>query len=136
MRNSYKWYVDRKYIERESEKAILLNISIFKFWIPKKLVIKQEFALKVSIYLFSDTKFKDLTTNQEIGANVIIEHFRDSIQETNKSKVETKASMYKQEYKQNIKNNYQQTLNNTYQANNQEEDFETPKWEFNEEDLI
>lgn len=136
MRNSYKWYVDRKYIERESEKAILLNISIFKFWIPKKLVIKQEFALTISIYLFSDTKFKDLTTNQEIGANVIIEHFRDSIQETNKSKVETKASMYKQEYKQNIKNNYQQTLNNTYQANNQEEDFETPKWEFNEEDLI
>lgn len=136
MRNSYKWYVDRKYIERESEKAILLNISIFKFWIPKKLVIKQEFALTISIYLFSDTKFKDLTTNQEIGANVIIEHFRDSIQETNKSKIETKATMYKQEYKQNIKNNYQQTLNTTYQNNNQEEDFETPKWEFNEEDLI
>lgn len=136
MRNSYKWYVDRKYIERESEKAILLNISIFKFWIPKKLVIKQEFALRVSIYLFSDTKFKDLTTNQEIGANVIIEHFRQDIQETNKSKIETKATMYKQEYKQNIKNNYQQSLNNTYQANNQEEDFETPKWEFNEEDLI
>lgn len=136
MRNSYKWYVDRKYIERESEKAILLNISIFKFWIPKKLVIKQEFALSISIYLFSDTKFKDLTTNQEIGANVIIEHFRDSIQETNKSKVETKATMYRQGYKQNIKNNYQQSLNNTYQTNNQEEDFETPKWEFNEEDLI
>ena len=110
-------------------------IIYLKFWIPKKLVIKQEFALTISIYLFSDTKFKDLTTNQEIGANVIIEHFRDSIQETNKSKIETKANMFKQEYKQNIKNNYQQTLNTTYQ-DNKEEDFETPKWEFNEEDLI
>lgn len=136
MRNTYKWYLDRKYIERESEKSILVNVSIFKFWIPKKLVFKQEFALTISIYLFSDTKFKDLTTNQEIGANVIIEHFRQDIQETNKSKIETKANMFKQEYKQNVKNNFQQTLNTTYQNNNQEEDFETPKWEFNEEDLI
>lgn len=136
MRNTYKWYLDRKYIERESEKAILVNVSIFKFWIPKKLVIKQEFALRVSIYLFEDSKFKDLTTNQEIGANVIIEHFKGDIQETNKSKIETKANMFKQEYRQNAKNNYQQALNATYQNNNQEEDFETPKWEFNEEDLI
>ena len=136
MRNTYKWYLDRKYIERESEKAILVNVSIFKFWIPKKLVLKQDFALTISIYLFEDSKFKDLTTNQEIGANVIIEHFRDSIQETNKSKIETKANMFKQEYRQNAKNNYQQALNATYQNNNQEEDFETPKWEFNEEDLI
>lgn len=52
MRNSYKWYLDRKYIERESEKAILVNVSIFKFWIPKKLVLKQDFALTISIYLF------------------------------------------------------------------------------------
>ena len=43
--------------------------------------------------------------------------------------------MFKQEYRQNAKNNYQQALNATYQNNNQE-DFETPKWEFNEEDLI
>lgn len=136
MRNTYKWYLDRKYIERESEKAILVNVSIFKFWIPKKLVIKQEFALRVSIYLFEDSRFKDLTTNQEIGANVIIEHFKEDIQETNKSKIETKANMFKQEYRQNAKSNYQQALNATYQNNNQEEDFETPKWEFNEEDLI
>ena len=136
MSKTYKWYLDRKYIERESEKAILGNVSIFKFWIPKKLVIKQEFALRVSIYLFEDSKFKDLTTNQEIGANVIIERFRDSIQETNKSKIETKANMFKKEYRQNAKNHYQQALNTTYQNNNQEEDFETPKWEFNEEDLI
>ena len=136
MRSTYKWYLDRKYIEREGEKAILVNVSIFKFWIPKKLVFKQEFALRVSIYLFEDSKFKDLTTNQEIGANVIIEHFKEDIQETNKSKIETKANMFKQEYRQNAKNNYQQALNATYQNNNQEEDFETPKWEFNEEDLI
>ena len=135
MRNVYKWYLDRKYIERESEKAILVNVSIFKFWIPKKLVLKQDFALTISIYLFEDSKFKDLTTNQEIGANVIIEHFKEDIQETNKSKIETKANMFKQEYRQNAKNNYQQALNTTYQNNNQE-DFETPKWEFNEEDLI
>ena len=30
MSNTYKWYLDRKYIERESEKAILVNVSIFK----------------------------------------------------------------------------------------------------------
>ena len=35
--------------------------------------------------------------------------------------------MFKQEYRQNAKNNYQQALNTTYQNNNQEEDFETPK---------
>ena len=31
MRNTYKWYLDRKYIERESEKAILVNVKQLSF---------------------------------------------------------------------------------------------------------
>lgn len=139
MNKTYKWFLGRNYIERESEKAILVNVSIFKMWVPKKVVIKQEFALTVSILLWEDTKFTDLTTNTTITARDIIEHFKQNIQETNLSKIETKANMFKQEYKQNIQNNYQQQLSNTYQQNvpnTNTNDFDTPNWEFNEEDLI
>ena len=135
MSKTYKWYLDRKYIERESEKAILVNVSIFRFWIPKKMVMKQEFSLRVSIFLFDDSTFTDLTTNQVITGPTIIEHFKQDIQESNSSKVATKANMFKQEYKQNIRNNFQQQLNNTYQQNNDDSnDFEIPNWDDN--DLI
>lgn len=127
---TYKWYVNRKYIERESEKAILINVSIFKFWVSKKIVRKQDFGLCVNIALWEGQEFKDTTTEQMITCADIIEHFKQDIQETKQNLVETRREMYKQEYKNNIKSN------NTFDIKREDNDFELPSWEVNEEDLI
>ena len=127
---TYKWYVNRKYIERETEKAILVNVSIFKFWVSKKIVRKQDFGLCINIALWEGQEFKDITTEQMITSADIIEHFKQDIQETKQDLVGMRKEMYKQDYKNNIKNN------NTFDIKREDNDFELPSWEVNEEDLI
>lgn len=131
---TYKWYVNRKYIERESEKAILINVSIFKFWVSKKIVRKQDFGLCINIALWEGQEFKDATTEQMITCADIIEHFKQDIQETKQDLVGMRKELYKQEYKNNVKNNYKTT--DTFDIKREENDFELPSWEVNEEDLI
>lgn len=127
---TYKWYVNRKYIERESEKAILVNVSIFKFWVSKKIVRKQDFGLCINIALWEGQEFKDATTEQMITCADIIEHFKQDIQETKQDLVGMRKELYKQEYKNNNK------TTDTFDIKREDNDFELPSWEVNEEDLI
>ena len=132
----YYWYLDRKHIEKESDKALLINVDIFKVWIPKKLCKKQEFGLQLNIYLREDATFLDLNSNQEIRTQDIVSYFKDNVRLSNKTLVENKQQQFREQYKAK----YQQATHNTFIDrdfdNGKQEDFETPKWEFNEEDLI